>query len=813
MLNRLHYFFIDRSPGYRSWHSSKQSAIAHWALFLALAVGVSASVDGRIKSFTVSTPLRQTAYVRGVFSSDLTTQASSTASGKKIRGVRRSRKTKIDSRRINGQELRNGDQIDLDLFSDAKLRGTIKKVDYRSPTSFTLSGKINGDKGGTFIWSRENEASSISLQTEDGKIYEVSPLGNTDHEVTEIDTATVPTDGPQITPTKNQLISDNDEVPVGNVSSLPPPISSPSVSTNLTNVDVMVVYTAAARAAAGGTSGVLAKINNAISDANQVYEASGIPAKLNLVKTYETPYVETGTMGTDLSRLQNTSDGVMDEIHTLRDQVGADIVTLWVNKGDYCGSGYIMYDPSPSYSSTAFNVVLNSCATTNHSYVHELGHNMGAQHNRENASLVTSFKYAYGYRFYGTSGQLYRDVMSYSLNGKGIRIGMFSNPEKTYDGKPEGVDVASTTGAAHNTLVLKQTIPLVASYRPHVTNLAVVTPQVATTTSLTSTSTVAVSGTIIDNENKNGISMTSGWSVSTLVVGSNSPYSGYYYHDNNSGKGSKTYTFTFRPTETGDYQVALYWVQKDNRATNVPVDITGADGLKTVTINQQINGGKFNSLGVFHFVAGQNGLITIRTTGTNGYVIADAVQISKVADGTASLTPTIIQNPTPATSTPSPITTPVASTTGSNNTDVLSSTLPIIVDNADKSLVSLVGSWSTGTYAYGGGPYKGYNAHDNNTAKGSKSFTFKPTLPTAGRYQVALYWSRNDNRATNVPVDIIHNGIKNTVTVNQRASGGTFSPLGTYDFASGSGNSVTIRNDGTDGYVIADAVSFTPVAP
>src|SRR3989339_432909 len=45
-------------------------------------------------------------------------------------------------------------------------------------------------------------------------------------------------------------------------------------------------------------------------------------------------------------------------------------------------------------------------------------------------------------------------------------------------------------------------------------------------------------------------------------------------------------------------------------------------------------------------------------------------------------------------------------------------------------------------------------------------------------------------------------------TVNQRANGGMWNEIGTFHFYQGSGGYLLIRNDGTDGYVIADAVMF-----
>ena len=57
--------------------------------------------------------------------------------------------------------------------------------------------------------------------------------------------------------------------------------------------------------------------------------------------------------------------------------------------------------------------------------------------------------------------------------------------------------------------------------------------------------------------------------------------------------------------------VFLWWAAKDNRASNVPVDITHAGGTTTVTVNQRINGSQWVWLGTYAFevetASGQSG--------------------------------------------------------------------------------------------------------------------------------------------------------------------------------------------------------------
>jgi hypothetical protein len=94
------------------------------------------------------------------------------------------------------------------------------------------------------------------------------------------------------------------------------------------------------------------------------------------------------------------------------------------------------------------------------------------------------------------------------------------------------------------------------------------------------------------------------------------------------------------------------------------------------------------------------------------------------------------------------------------------------------------------------------------TGKGAKSVLFTPALTAPGIYQVFARWTDGSNRASNVPIDVLHSGGLATVTVDQRTNGGSWVLLGTWAFDAGALGSVMIRTAGADGYVVADAVRF-----
>jgi ribulose 1,5-bisphosphate synthetase/thiazole synthase len=100
-----------------------------------------------------------------------------------------------------------------------------------------------------------------------------------------------------------------------------------------------------------------------------------------------------------------------------------------------------------------------------------------------------------------------------------------------------------------------------------------------------------------------------------------------YLHDGNEAKGKKSMRYTPKISEAGKYEVFLHYSANANRASNVPVVVKSADGEKTITVNQKkAHGENGFSLGTFTFEKGTEGFVDIRTTGTDGHVIADAVQ-------------------------------------------------------------------------------------------------------------------------------------------------------------------------------------------
>jgi hypothetical protein len=245
---------------------------------------------------------------------------------------------------------------------------------------------------------------------------------------------------------------------LGEVVTPPPP---PLLADPTTTIDLMVVYTPATATANGGASGVTALINAAVATTNLAYQNSQVWITVRLVRAQQTTYGESHALGTDLGRLTNTSDGIMDEVHAARSQVKADLVSLLVTgASDAAGVAYLWTPGNGGFPAWAFSVVVDAYADANLTLAHELGHNMGCGHALGDGG-TGAYTYSYGHRFTGNNAVAYRTVMAYA---PGTRIPHFSNPAVTYQGVATG-NPEGGANPANNMLTLNNSRATIAAFQ------------------------------------------------------------------------------------------------------------------------------------------------------------------------------------------------------------------------------------------------------------------------------------------------------------------------------------------------------------
>ncbi len=191
----------------------------------------------------------------------------------------------------------------------------------------------------------------------------------------------------------------------------------------------------------------------AAEQANETFRNSGLGnISLRVVHSQMIDYDETG--GEHFTHLYRMVDGLgaFKDVRKLRNEKRADIVGLILEDPSGCGlSTRVGADAEEAYF-----VVHHSCAAITISIAHEIGHIIGARHDRIIDANDAPFPYGHGH----VNGTKWRDIMSYQKGCDGCpRIPFWSNPRIMYRGEPTGTD------AADNARVILEQAERVSNFR------------------------------------------------------------------------------------------------------------------------------------------------------------------------------------------------------------------------------------------------------------------------------------------------------------------------------------------------------------
>lgn len=444
-----------------------------------------------------------------------------------------------------GKDIPYGaEAIKLNLFYDVSHTVVKERVEKRSSGQYTWFGSIEDAEHSQVILVVENGSMAGNIRIE-GNMYQIRKIGDGVHIICEIDQSAFPDEAPPI------------PVETPDASDIGPPASQ---ADGTPVIDVMVVYTDDVAIASGN---IAAEIQLAIDETNQSYANSGINQRLRLVHSQEVVYDETGDMFTDLNCITSPSDSCLDQIHTWRDTFGADVVCLWVEDGgSFCGLAWLMSTVSNSFESSAFSIVDRGCSTGNFTFEHELGHNMGATHDRINTSVQGAFPYSFGYQ---DPGGNWRTIMAYNCPGGCPRIPYWSSPDVTFGnvltGVPEG-----EPDAADNRKTLNNTALTIVKFRP--TAIPLLTPDVKVNGADETVTQIDNLSVVIALDPGNSAGDNADWWVAAQVSDT-STIDGLYYFD------ISTFGFIFAGNSPFDllvtYQGPLFNMPSSGILLNIPV--------------------------------------------------------------------------------------------------------------------------------------------------------------------------------------------------------------------------------------------------
>jgi PKD repeat protein len=352
----------------------------------------------------------------------------------------------------------------------------------------------------------------------------------------------------------------------------------------------------------------------------------------------------------------------------------------------------------------------------------------------------------------------------------------------------------------------------------------------------------ALADVVIDNGNP-GTSYTGTWQVSSGT--------GYYGTNSLWSRDGATYIWAFNSQPSGTYEVLMWWTTYSSRTNNVPVDIIHSAGTNRVYINQQINGGMWNSLGEFFFAGSGSVTLNAPNPSPTSYC-ADAVWFRLVSE---NLQPTaFIDSITPSPASPGELvqftghgTDDDGYVTGyewrSNIDGVISNsasfsksnlsegahnisfrvqdnqgiwsaavTAVLIIGEVPTEVIidnSTANTTSTGTWQVSGA--SGYYGANSLWSRDGATYTWRFNPPQTGLYEVSMWWTLWSSRSTSIPVTIQNSGATARVNINQQQNGSQWNSLGQYSFEAGMTYNVTITSQPGPSSTNADAVRFTRV--
>ncbi|MDQ3510404.1 MAG: FG-GAP-like repeat-containing protein [Pseudomonadota bacterium] len=287
-----------------------------------------------------------------------------------------------------------------------------------------------------------------------------------------------------------------EEMEIAGTSAASETITAATTVDGNTIVDVLVGFTDGYSSFRGGDSAAITRVHNLVDITNQAFANSQATVRARLVHSMKIVYPDATANKTALEEMtgfkapstRTTPAPAFAGMRSARDQFGADLVVLLRRfqepENGSCGVAWLIGGGLSGIDSTdqffGYSVVSDGQDSgtdgrtffcREETFAHELGHNMGSQHDSENAKKddgsvsFGAFRYSFGLKT-GTGAGNFITVMASGDSGV-ARYRVFSNPNVSICGG----FACGVADQADNARSLRATAPTIASFRPTVVPL------------------------------------------------------------------------------------------------------------------------------------------------------------------------------------------------------------------------------------------------------------------------------------------------------------------------------------------------------
>ena len=339
--------------------------------------------------------------------------ATNKAKNEKNKKDKNTRKMKmVDLTDFSIDQCASADQVSIRIEGNTSTFNILMSEEILKPPTM-INGNMDNDRSTQSLYlygEDENSGSTINiLQTSDRRV--VASINNDmDGTITQIGydadgnavadvksvsdfppeadaqrpLTTKKTNVPHQNPSERLLMPSNDENQFRRTSRKNPDSRRTNAGDDGSQLDIMVLWTKKAECQLSGrpdgcsvssitTSRMNDLIDLAIAETNTAYSLSGVDTALNLVHSYRSDsYVEEDSSDDPfraaLNAVTNRNDGLLVEVHSLREYYGADLVAMIIDDPLYCGVAWTGPDKDYMFSVTAWN-----CATGYYTFGHEIG--------------------------------------------------------------------------------------------------------------------------------------------------------------------------------------------------------------------------------------------------------------------------------------------------------------------------------------------------------------------------------------------------------------------------------------------------------